>query len=36
MTAGIGLDLAGAPLVQHAARVDALFWRLARIAPAGA
>ena len=30
MTAGIGLDLAGAPLVQHAARVDALFWRLAR------
>jgi uncharacterized protein YqjF (DUF2071 family) len=31
MTAGLGLDLAGAPLVQHAARVDALFWPLERV-----
>jgi uncharacterized protein YqjF (DUF2071 family) len=31
MTAGLGIDLAGAPLVQHAARVDALFWALERV-----
>jgi uncharacterized protein len=31
MSAGLGLELGAPPLVQHAARVDALFWPLERV-----